>query len=84
MCSIHHWLDFTLSPSDDPRTIRIDEVRLMHAIVNKIKVSHVIFVFEQWLRVFDRVDHIKCIADKFDMLMIILILHINLMMQWGS
>lgn len=73
-CYMHCWLAFTLFSRADPITIRINEVRLTYAIVDKIKALPIVVMFEQWLGVFGRVGAIECTylvtynADKLDFL----------------
>jgi len=39
LCFMHKWVAITLFPRDDPRTMRNDELMILYAMVNKIRVS---------------------------------------------
>ena len=43
---IHKWVTITLFPRDDPRPVRNDELMILYAMVNKIRISPA----KQWLR----------------------------------
>ena len=36
---IHKWLALTCFPREDVRTVRVDELRILYAMVNKIKIA---------------------------------------------
>lgn len=60
LCFMHKWLGMTLFPRADTCTVRIDELKLMFAMVKQRKVSPVQFMIHQWLEVFDLTGDIKC------------------------
>jgi hypothetical protein len=47
-------------PRNDTRTVRIDDLKLMYAMVKRKKVSRVRFMMNQWLEVFTLVGDIEC------------------------
>lgn len=57
---MHKWLALTCFPRDDVRTIRIDELRILYSMVNKIKIAPVQEMVRQWLGNFRMVGHIEC------------------------
>ena len=46
---MHKWMAMTLFPRQDLRPIRIDELKLLFAMVRKIKVSPVVAMINQWI-----------------------------------
>ena len=50
---MHKWLGFSLFPRNDFRTVRIDELKLLYAMVERRKVSPVKFMMKQWKEVFE-------------------------------
>ena len=36
---MHKWLALTCFPREDVRTVRVDELRILYAMVNKIKIA---------------------------------------------
>jgi hypothetical protein len=56
------WLAITLFPRDDVRTVRNDELMILYALVNKIKISRVKAMIKQWLRNFKTTGPIECIS----------------------
>ena len=57
---MHKWLGMTLFPRNDTRTIRIDDLKLMYAMVKRKKVSPIKFMMNQWLKVFTLVGDVEC------------------------
>jgi hypothetical protein len=57
---MHKWLVITLFPRDDVQTVRNDELMILYAMVNKIKISHVNGMIKQWLTNFKMTDPIVC------------------------
>ena len=49
---MHKWLGFTLFPRPDFRMVRIDDIKLLYALVKRRKVSPVKFMMRPWLKVF--------------------------------
>ncbi|RLM57729.1 putative polyprotein [Panicum miliaceum] len=49
LCLMHKWLAITLFPRDDVHPVRNDELMILYAMVNKIKISPVKAMFKQWL-----------------------------------
>jgi len=46
---MHKWLALTCFPRVDVRTVRIDELCILYAMVNKIKIAPVQEMVRQWL-----------------------------------
>jgi hypothetical protein len=46
---MHKWLAITLFPRDDVRPMRNNELMILYAMVNKIKISPVKAMIKQWL-----------------------------------
>jgi hypothetical protein len=57
---MHKWLAITLFPRDDVKPVRNDELMILHAMVNKIKISPVQAMIKQWLRNFKMTGPIEC------------------------
>lgn len=51
---IHHWLGITLFPRDDPRTVRIEYLRIMFAMAKRRKISPVKAIMDHWIKTFER------------------------------
>ena len=49
ICLMHKWVALMCFPRDDVRTVRVDELHILYAMVNKIKISHVQEMVRQWL-----------------------------------
>ena len=49
---MHKWLGFTLFPRPDIRTVRIDDLKLLYALVKRRNVSPIKFMMHQWKEVF--------------------------------
>ena len=49
---MHRWIAMTLFPSQDIRCVRNDELKLLYAIVKKIKVAPVKEMFNHWFETF--------------------------------
>ena len=49
LCLMHKWLALTCFPSEDVRTVRNNELRILYAMVNKIKIAPVQEMVRQWL-----------------------------------
>ena len=47
-------------PKDDVRTVRVDELRILYAMVNKIKITPVQEMVRQWLRNFRMSGPVEC------------------------
>ena len=45
---MHKWVVITLCPRDDPRRVRHDELMILYAMVNKIRVSPAKAMVKQW------------------------------------
>jgi hypothetical protein len=50
----------TLYLRNDVCTVRIDEMKLMYAMINRIRVSPVLCMIEYWLRTFRRGGDVEC------------------------
>jgi hypothetical protein len=46
---LHKWLGFTLFPREDFRVVRIEELKLLYAMIKKKKVSLVKLMMHYWL-----------------------------------
>ena len=57
---MHKWLTITLVPRDDVRPMRNDELLILYAIVNKIKISTAQALDKQWLLNFKMTGPIEC------------------------
>jgi len=57
---MHKWLAMTMFPRSSTRTVKIDELKLMYAMVKRRKISPVKFMMNQWLEVFTLVADVKC------------------------
>jgi hypothetical protein len=44
---MHHGIAMTLFPRDDVRVVRNDELKILYALVKKIKISHVMAMIKQ-------------------------------------
>ena len=59
---MHKWLAITLFPRDDVRPVRNDEMLILYAMVNKIKISPAQALVKQWLSNFKMMGPIECIS----------------------
>ena len=57
---MHKWLAITLFPRDDVRPVRNDELLILYAMVNKIKISPTQALVKQWLSNFKMTGPIEC------------------------
>ena len=57
---MHKWLGFTLFPRPDIRTERIDDLKLLYALVKRRKVSPIKFMMHQWKEVFTITGDVEC------------------------
>ena len=57
---MHKWVAITLIPRDDPRPLRNDELMILYAMVNKIRVSPVKAMVKQWLTNFKMTGPVEC------------------------
>jgi hypothetical protein len=55
----HKWLTITLFPRDDVRIVRADEMRILYAMVRRIKVSPIQAKIRQWLTKFNMTGPIE-------------------------
>ena len=46
---VHNWVAITLFPRDGPRPVRNDELMILYAMVNKIRISPAQAMVKQWL-----------------------------------
>ena len=60
LCLMHRWVAITLFPRDDPRPVRNDELKILYAMVNKIRVSPAKAMVKQWLINFRMTGPIEC------------------------
>ena len=54
------WLTITFFPRDDARRVRNDELLILYAMVNKIKISPMQALVKQWLLNFKMTGPIEC------------------------
>ena len=57
---MHKWVAITLCPRDDPRLVRNDELIILYAMVNKIRVSTAKAMVKQWPTNFRMTGPIEC------------------------
>ena len=57
---MHKWLTITLFPRDDVRHVHNDELLILYAMVNKIKISPAQALVKQWLSNFKMTGPIEC------------------------
>ena len=62
LCLMHKWVAITLFPRDDPRPLRNDELMILYAMVNKIRVSPAKAMVKQWLTSFRMTGPIECFS----------------------
>ena len=56
---MHRWLGMTLFPRNDTSTFRIDELKLLYAMIKRKKVSPAKIMIYQWMDVFTRTGSIE-------------------------
>ena len=57
---MHKWVALMCFPRGDVRTIRIDELRILYAMVNKMKISPIKFMVLPWLENFCLIGPVEC------------------------
>ena len=57
---MHKWLALSLFPREDVRLVRNDELKILYAMVKKIRVSPIKPMIAQWLEHFKMTGPIKC------------------------
>jgi hypothetical protein len=57
---MHKWLTITLFPRDDVQPVHNDELLILYAMVNKIKISPAQALVRQWLWNFKMTGPIEC------------------------
>jgi hypothetical protein len=57
---MHKWVAITCFPREDVRIVRVDELRIIYAMVNRIKLSPVKFMVCQWLENFRMIEPVEC------------------------
>jgi len=57
---MHRWLAMTLFPRNDLHTVRVDEMKIMYAMLNKTRISPVIGMIDYWLGTFQRDEYVEC------------------------
>jgi hypothetical protein len=71
---LYRWVAMTLFPRDDVRIVHNDELRILFAMVKKIKISPIMPMIKQWLQNFKMSRSITCtslvtrITSKIDAL----------------
>jgi hypothetical protein len=56
---MHKWLGMTLFPREDTRVVRIEDLKLMFAMIKCTKVSPVQFMIVHWLGIFKQKGKIE-------------------------
>ena len=57
---MHQWLAMTLFPRNDLCTVRVDEMKIMYAMLSKTHISPVICMIDYWLGTFQRDEYVEC------------------------
>lgn len=57
---LHKWLGFSMFPRLDTRPVRIDDRKLLYAVVKRAKVSPIKFIVCHWLEVFTLTGDVEC------------------------
>ena len=57
---MHKWIGFSLFPRADFCTVRVDDLKLLYAMVKRRKVSPVKFMMNQWKEVFELKGDVGC------------------------
>ena len=57
---MHRWLAMTLFPRNDLHTVRVDEMKIMYAMLSKTHISPVICMIDYWLGTFQRDEYVEC------------------------
>ena len=57
---MHKGVAITCFPREDVRIVRVDELRIIYAMVNRIKLSPVKFMVCQWLENFCMIGPVEC------------------------
>jgi hypothetical protein len=56
----HRWIAMTLFPSHDIRWIRAPELKMLYAVVKKIKVAPIREIFHHWLDIIKNSTTVTC------------------------
>ena len=57
---MHRWIAMILFPSQGIRCVRNDELKLLYAIVKKIKVAPIMAMVKNWLETFKASTYVSC------------------------
>jgi hypothetical protein len=57
---MQRWLAITLFPRTEVRTVRVEEMKIIYAMVNKIHISPVVGMIDYWLGTFTRGEYVEC------------------------
>jgi len=57
---MHKWVAITCFPREDVRIVRVDELRILYAMVNKMKISPIKFMVLPWLENFCLIGPVEC------------------------
>jgi len=60
LCFMHRWISMTLYPRNDIRTVRIDEMKILYAMINRTHISRVICMIDYWMETFTRDEYVEC------------------------
>ena len=47
-------------PRNDLRNVRVDEMKIMYAMLNKTRISPIIGMIDYWLGTFQRDEYVEC------------------------
>jgi hypothetical protein len=57
---MHRWLAITLFPGNELHIVRVEEMKIIYAMVNKIRISPVVGMIDYWLGTFSRDEYVEC------------------------
>jgi hypothetical protein len=57
---MNRWLAMTLFPRNDLHTIRVEEMKIMYAMLNRTCISPVVGMIDYWLGTFQRDEYVEC------------------------
>ena len=57
---MHKWIGFSLFPRPNFRTMRVDDLKLLYAMVKRRKVSLIKFMMNQWKDIFYLMGDLEC------------------------
>ena len=60
LCFMHRWLAMTLFPRNDLRSVRVEEMKIMYAMLNRTHISPILGMIVYWLGTFQRDEYVEC------------------------